>query len=90
MHCLDVRFTNAKAKKGNKHSQMATTAQKVPDDLLRRARRIALPHGGKEELKRITGITGPTINSLLGSGKAHPATIEKLRAAFDPQNEQAA
>ena len=60
------------------------------DDLLRRAKRIALPHGGKEELKRLTGITGPTINALLGSGKAHPATIERLRAAFEKQNGEAA
>lgn len=69
---------------------MAAIAQKIPGNLMRTVRRIALPHGGKSELMRLTGVTGPTINALLGSGKARPDTIERLKTGLEKRNEKAA
>jgi hypothetical protein len=62
---------------------MAATIQPIPTGILRKARRIASPHGGKEALHKAAGISKTTLTALLGSGEALPATVEKLEAGLE-------
>lgn len=66
---------------------MAKIAQKINGNMMRTIRRIALPYGGQKELAKLTGVTQPTIRSILASGKARPDIIERLAVGLEKRKQ---
>ncbi len=66
---------------------MAAIGIKISESLLEKARAVVLPHAGQATLFKATGISKPTIRTLIASGKALPATIEKLKAGLQKLEE---